>query len=306
MLVVGVAALAGCARAPDPVLRIGANNWLGYEPLHLARDLGLLPRDGVKLVQYSSNSLNRGAYVNGAIEATCLTLDELLVAKEAGAEARIVLVLDISEGADALLAQPGIDGLAALRGKRIGVEDSAVGAYMLTRALEHAGLERDEVNIVPLELNEHQRAFQSGRVEALVTFEPVRSRLMTDGAQVLFDSGDIPGEVVDVLAVRPAFLDAHPQRVAAVADAWFRSLDLLEDEPDRAFERMRLRQRQSPAELHRALSELHFPDRRRNAELLDGPDPGLLTTARRLADVMRERGLLAHDVDVASLFGPRP
>mgnify|MGYP000259447477 CR=1 FL=1 len=47
---------------------------------------------------------------------------------------------------DAIVAQPGIENVAALRGHRIAVEQSATGAIVLGRALELAG-RRAEANL---------------------------------------------------------------------------------------------------------------------------------------------------------------
>jgi len=45
-------------------------------------------------------------------------------------------------------------------------------------------------------------AFKKRQVDAIVTFEPVKSELLSSGANILFDSHQIPGRIVDVLVVR--------------------------------------------------------------------------------------------------------
>lgn len=53
-----------------------------------------------------------------------------------------------------------------------------------------------------LEVDEHEGAFGSGKVDAVVTFEPVRSRLLARGAVQIFDRRQIPGEIIHVLVMR--------------------------------------------------------------------------------------------------------
>ncbi len=63
----------------------------------------------------------------GSLDLAGLTLDEALLLAQEGVPIAVIWVLNTSAGADALLAKPGITTLDALRGKRIGVEQTAVG-----------------------------------------------------------------------------------------------------------------------------------------------------------------------------------
>ncbi|MDQ6966158.1 MAG: hypothetical protein Q9M23_04455, partial [Mariprofundaceae bacterium] len=70
--------LAACTPAPKPDLRIGTNIWPGYEPLYLARSLGLFKDTGISLIEYPSSTETMRALRHGSIEAGALTLDEAL------------------------------------------------------------------------------------------------------------------------------------------------------------------------------------------------------------------------------------
>lgn len=67
---------------------------------------------------------------------------------------------------------------ADLRGRRVGVEASALGAYLPSRSLQITRLQPTEMRMVPLPVDEHPRAWQEDRVDALVTCEPVRGQLL--------------------------------------------------------------------------------------------------------------------------------
>ena len=58
-----------------------------------------------------------------------------------------------------------------------------------------------DIKIVFLGVSEHERAFKNGKVDAVVTFGSARTKLLAAGAKQLFDSSQIPGEIVDVLIV---------------------------------------------------------------------------------------------------------
>ena len=127
--------LTSCYDQPTAPLRIGTNRWLGYEPLYLARDLGLHQNLAVKLIELPSNTESMHELRNGNLEAAALTLDEALLLAQQGLPIRIVLILDQSVGADALLAKSQITTLEKLRGQRVGVENSAGGVVLLDAAL---------------------------------------------------------------------------------------------------------------------------------------------------------------------------
>ena len=295
-----VLVLIGCAEEPAQPLRIGTNIWPGYEPLYLARSLGYFSDQDVRLVEYSSSSQVLRAYRNGAIDAAALTLDEVLMLAEEGFEPRVVLIMDVSAGGDVIIGQAGLTAMGDLKGLRVGFENSALGSYVLSRALELANLSIPDVIKVPLELDEHEGAFLQHQVDAVVTFEPVRNRLLSQGGVLLFDSNQIPGEIVDVLVVREKALEKERRRVRNLLYQWFRALAYLDAQEEDAAERMSLRLGLPPEEVLQVYSGLLFPDRDRNVEMLGGGD--LKKSARLLSRVMSENGLLIRPVNVDRVF----
>jgi NitT/TauT family transport system substrate-binding protein len=303
-LLVGVTWLfwAGCKASLEPPMRIGMNVWPGYEPLFLAREMGNLNEDDFRLVEFSNSSGVGRAFRNRTLEAACLTLDEILYTVQDGMDPVILLVLDESRGADVVLARPPIGTLAQLKGKRIGVEVSAVETYLLIRALQHGGLTLHDVTPVYLSLENHVEAFSSGSVDAVVTFEPARTKILALGAVDVFNSTQIPGEIVDVLAVHRDYAEKFPRRIQALQRAWFAALARNHEKPRESATFMALREQVSADQFQASLQELHLPDQAENQQLLAGSSPGLLASAERLKSVMREAKLLEQDVNVRPLF----
>lgn len=299
---VAVLALAACQDQPPPPMRIGMNVWPGYEPLFLARHLGGLDEKDFRLVEFSSASEVGRAFRNGTIEAACLTLDEVLYTVQDRMDPVVLLVLDQSQGADVLLAHPEIKSLAELKGKRVGVEVSAVGVYLLTRSLQRAGLALGDITPVYLPIEKHLAAFRDGAVDAVVTFEPVRTRLLALGAVDLFNSSQIPGEIVDVLVVRRDYLEGHPDRAVTLRRAWFEALARLHRSPRESARLMAAREQVAPGEFESSLSGLHLPDEAESRVLLDETAPELLASAEQLKAVMRQAGLLRQDIPLQPLF----
>lgn len=294
--------LSGCTPPPNEPLQLGTNIWIGYEPLYVARARGNLPAAEVKLVEYLSASQTMQGLMDGAVDAAALTLDEALLLKQQGLDIQIVMVLDYSAGADALLARPGINSLEELKGKHIGVETTAVGAYLLQRALDKAGLKLGDITLVQLGIARHEQAYAEGAVDAVITFDPVRSRLLAKGANDLLDTRELPGEVVDVLVVRRDAAARHKGHLKTLLGAWFKTIAEIKKEPAPAAHAMEARMRLGQETILQALQGVEFPDRLANRQLLAATPPPLAVQAQRLADIMLQNQLLKRPVQATSLF----
>ena len=53
-------------------------------------------------------------------------------------------------------------------------------------------------------------------MDGAVTFDPYRAQFLRAGGKTLFDSTQIPGEIVDLLAVRASVIENHPKAVQAL------------------------------------------------------------------------------------------
>jgi len=299
--------LSACSPAEDsPSLHIGTNVWPGYEPLYLARDLGYFDELAIHMVEYTSAEQVMRAFRNETINAACITLDEALLLLQQGFSPRLVLVMDVSAGGDVILGQKQITRLIDLRGHRVGVEANALGAYMLSRALDAAGLQLNDITPVAVEVNQHEAAFLQQDVDAIVTFEPVSSRLLAKGATQLFDSSQIPGEIVDVLVVREQYLQDNQAEVRQLINSWYRALHYLRDNPNDAAQRMSRRLQLQPSEVLTAYEGLILPQRQQTLAMLTSDSSGnesqLLDSARRLANVMVQRNLLPTPTDPKNLM----
>ena len=301
-----LAALSGCMREPEPALRIGTNVWIGSEPLYLARELGHLDPGAVQLVEYPSASEVLRAYRNQAIDGMVISLDELFSLAVDGLQPRAILVVDVSHGADAIVGRRGMRSLQDLKGRPVAVESGALGAFVLSRALALNGMQTADVKVVHLESNEQPGAFEKGQIDGAVTFDPYRVQLLRSGATTLFDSTQIPGEIVDLVAVRAGVLEKQPNAVRALLSGWFAALTYMQLDPKDAARRMGIRQQTSGEQFLSALRGLHIPSREENLRMLGGAAPELALTGRRLMALMLDSKLLRDQLEIETLLAPGP
>ncbi len=301
-------ALLAAALAPLPwgcsssrPLRLAGHPWPGYEPMFLARTLGYLPAS-VQLVESSTIQETLALTRQGRADGAMLTLDEVLQLRDEGVPLAIVLVFDVSRGADMLLARPEIRTLAALKRRHIGVEDTALGTLLLTLVLERASLRRDDVVVHRIDYPRHEAAWQGQEVDALITYEPVAGRLGARGARQLLSTRELPDTIVDVLAVRSEALDRHGETLREGLVAYFKALAYLRQNPWDTAYRVAPRLQVSAEGLIESLRGLELPDRIGNQRYLAGADSPLLQAALRLSPIMQQAGLLSRPVDARQLL----
>jgi NitT/TauT family transport system substrate-binding protein len=299
-----VALLVVCDGALREPLRVASSPWPGYEPLYLARDLGYLDPKQVNLFELPSADINMESFRNRSADLATLTLDEALELMHDGVKLRILLVMDVSNGADAVLTRPDIRTLADLKGRRIAITNIPLGFYMLNRTLEAAGLSRRDVEVFPMSESKHVESYREGKVDAVVTMEPHTSAIAKLGARRLFDSSRIPNEVVDLMMVHEDVYQSRREELCGLVGQWFRALEYVRSQPRDAALRISKRLKVSEAEYHAMAQGLAFPSRADNLRMLGGERPELLVAARKLMAVMRAEGQLSGPVDAAMAFDP--
>lgn len=301
----GAASVSLTACAPRrPPLRAALNDWIGYAFLYLAQDWMAAHGDGLRLIEYPSNTASMTALFNGDVDIAALTLDEVLRAREGGLDAEVILVMDESHGSDVIMARPDVGGLGQLKGLRVGVEASAVGALMLSKLLAHAGLSASDVVKVDATADRHLEAYRSGEVDVVVTFEPFASALRQEGAVSWLDSRQFPGLILDVLAVRRDRLHADPSRHRLLLQSYFQATADWRRAPGPAEQGISRHVLMSAGEVARALSGLKVSDLAENRLWLDGPDPRLVRSARELGSLMTAEGLLRRPPELRGLCDP--
>lgn len=301
-----VIAANGCTGGGSP-LSVAAHVWPGYELMFLARREGWLDERLARLVDTASATESMLAIEAGSVDAAALTLDETLRVLDRGVPVKVALVFNVSSGADVVLARGGLRTLADLAGKRIGVEDSAVGALMLQQLLARAGLSETQVRVIPLTIDRHAQAWRSQAVDALVTYEPVAGELRRLDAHVIFDSTAIPDTIFDVLAVRADRLEHHrgkDEGLRALITAHFRALAHLHRNPVDAGHRLAARLGGSGAHALDSYRGLLLPDVSANQRLLRPGTSNLHLAAAELSRLLHSQHRIASAPALEGLFDP--
>ncbi|PLX94589.1 MAG: hydroxymethylpyrimidine ABC transporter substrate-binding protein [Desulfuromonas sp.] len=281
--------MGGCSKSLP--CRIAAHPWPGYELMFLARDEGWIRESlAVELCETRSATESLALLREGKADGAALTLDEVLRARDEGISLTVVLVFDVSAGADVIMATPKIKQLQDLKGQTVGVEKSALGAYMLHLALREANLSEAQVKVHALPVDQQLDACRCA--DAFVTYEPVATRLEKAGMHRLFDSRQIPAAIFDVLAVKESVLNRHRLALQGMTQGYFRALEHFRRNPYDAAFRMTSRIPLSADEILGGFRGLDLPNLVQNRHFLSGKKSNLLQAAKKMSDVMVSAGLL--------------
>jgi NitT/TauT family transport system substrate-binding protein len=294
--------LSGCSKTQQPV-SIAIHMWPGYEPISLAYSLGWLDQSKVRLTETESFTDSITLLEEGKIDAAGLTLDEVLRLREKGVALSVVLVCDVSAGADMLLVRPDIKSLAGIKGRRIAVEEGALGALMLYQVLKAAGLKKEDVKIVSVSVDRQADAWKRGEIDAAISFEPGSSQLQALGGKPLFDSRQIPELIFDVIAVRTSILDdAHENAIRHLVETHLKGLQYINRNPDDASYRMAPRFKLPPDQVMETFKGLVLPDLQNNIRLMRSDKPAILNSALVVGDVMLKAGILHQPLKMKDLL----
>jgi NitT/TauT family transport system substrate-binding protein len=231
LLGLGATTLTACGGAPDGTVHIGYSAWPGWIPWKVTEEKGLF---GVPVtLQWFDGYLDSINALNaGQLDCNSQTLNDTISSIAGGADLQVVLTNDNSTGNDQIIVAEGINSVADLKGKRVAAEEGTVDHYLLLLGLEQAGLSADDITFVPLETGAAAAAFVAGQVDAVGVFAPFTTQaLRREGSSTLFSSADFPGAISDHLVCRRDFVEANPEKVQEVVNAWFATLAAMEADP---------------------------------------------------------------------------
>ena len=288
-----------CANSKPLVL--AGHPWPGYEPMFLARAMGYMPQQ-LTLMESPTLQASIDAVQQGSAHGVMLTLDEILVLRAQGVPLQVVLVFDVSKGADVLLARTAMTNLGALRGQRVGLEDTALGTLMLSMILEKAGLRQQDVTPVRVVYEEHEAAWQRGDLDALITYEPAAGRLKAAGARQLLSTRELPDTIFDVLAVRPDIASERSDTLRDTLTGHFKALTYLRQNPWDSAYRVAPRLHVTAEEMVASLRGLELPDVLGNHRYLMDNGGHILPVVKRLSAILLQSRLIAQSVDLRNLF----
>lgn len=187
----------------------------------------------IDVVQINDYIESINQYSAGKYDACTMTnMDALTIPAASGVDSTALIVGDFSNGNDGIVVKEQGD-LKGLKGQRVNLVELSVSHYLLARALESVGMSERDLSVVNTADADLVSAFNTKSVTSVVTWNPLLSEILAmPNSHKLFDSSDIPGEIIDLLVVNTQTLAANPNLGKALVGAWYEIMSLMSDESD--------------------------------------------------------------------------
>lgn len=167
-------------------------------------------------------------YTAGSFDGATMTNGDMLTIPSAsGVDTTALITGDFSNGNDAVVLR-NRDSLEEIKGLDVYLLELSVSHYTLARALDSIGLTERDVTVVNTSDVDYASLFNDPQVQAATIWNPqLAEALKNPEVNVVFDSTQIPGEILDIMAVNTETLKANPELGKAMTGAWFEGLAII-------------------------------------------------------------------------------
>jgi taurine transport system substrate-binding protein len=178
-------------------------------------------------------------------------------------EYRVPWIHDVIGDAEALVVSDDIGSIEDLAGKKIATPFASTSHYSLLAALEDAGVDEGDVDIIDAEPDDIFAAWSRGDIDGAYVWNPNLAKMIDDGGKVLVTSADLAEKgktTYDLAVVTNSFADDHPDAVTTWAQAQDKAVKLIKDDPEAASEAIGAELNITPEEAAAQLEDLIFLD----------------------------------------------
>jgi NitT/TauT family transport system substrate-binding protein len=221
-----------------PPITIGYSDWPGWTSWDIVEQKGFFAKHhcNVKLVWFANYTDSLNAFSAKQVDSNCQTWSDSMGPIAAGQASSVVLINDNSAGNDAIIAGPGINSVAQLRGKKVATELGTCDQFLLDEALAANHMSEKDIQYIPIKVQDCPAAMLAHRVDAVVVWEPNKSQLLTSmkGSHDIFDSKKVPGLIPDLLVFQKSVVASRPQDIQNIVDAWYDMLGWWRTHPQEA------------------------------------------------------------------------
>ena len=288
---------------------LGYSAWPGWFPLAVAEEAGIFEEHGldVELKFFADYLGSLDAMAGGQLDGNTQTLNDTMFAVSAGSKQVIVVTNDNSTGNDAIICDESIGTIEELEGKTIGAEEGVVDHFLLCRASTPSASPRTTSSSAACSPTPPRpgspRASSTAWACSLRSPSPPWSARARTSCSTARTS---PGTISDHIVVTPELIEERPGDVQALVDAWYATLDYIEENPEESLAIM--------AELAGLTAEEYesfaegttiFSAEEALAAFAEGDDTtSLIFTANLINPFLVESGLTEEEAPLDGLFDP--
>ncbi len=176
----------------------------------------------IDVVQINDYVESINQYTAGKFDGCTMTnMDALTIPAAGGVDSTALVVGDFSNGNDGVVLK-GKTSLKDIKGQKVNLVQLSVSHYLLARGLSTVGLSEKDITVVNTSDADMVAVYGSKDVSAAVTWNPLLSEIKAlPGSHEVFNSSQIPGEIIDLMVVNTDILKKNPAFGKALTGAWY-------------------------------------------------------------------------------------
>ena len=218
-------------------IKVGYSAWPGWFPLAVAEKAGIFDQVGldVDLVYFADYIASIDAMAAGELDFVTQTLNDTMASVAFGSDQVIVAVNDNSTGNDKIICDGSINTIEDMAGKTVAAEAGVVDHFLLDQGLASVGMTEDDIDFRGVLTDAAAAGFADGEFDCVGVFAPFWiTALEREGSHEVFSSADFPGLIPDHIVATRDIVDGNPTAVQKLVDAWYLTLEYMQDNPDEA------------------------------------------------------------------------
>ena len=183
----------------------------------------------IEVVQINDYVESINQYTAGQFDGCVMTnMDALTIPAAGGVDSTALIVGDFSNGNDGVVLKGANKTLKDIKGQQINLVELSVSHYLLARGLETVGLKESDVKVVNTSDADMVAVYGTKDVTAVTTWNPLLSEILNQpNSTKVFDSSQIPGEIMDLMVVNTETLKKNPALGKALVGAWYEIMGVM-------------------------------------------------------------------------------
>lgn len=307
-LILTLILLVSCSKPPAPApftLNIGVfSSWMTSAIIFLAQERGFFAKHGIQIHLSPATEYQElvELYRKGKIDVSFMILTDAIIFEYEGIPTRLIYITDHSEGADVIMAQPNINNLSELKGKKISIEGFNTFSHLLVlKLLEQAGLKEGDFQVSTFRTNQVLDALESHQIDAGHTYNPYISKVLAHGYKVVANTDSILYLMAEGFAANAQVVQEHPQEIQKLVAALVETIAWWQRFPEESIRIIAKVSGVSEAELQETAHHLRVLNLAENKKLFE-PSSTLFKGSKEIGDFLYQKGVLSKIPDLNTII----
>jgi NitT/TauT family transport system substrate-binding protein len=288
-------------------IRIGINEWSGYAPIALAKELKMFEAANldVEVILTTGQSESKNRFIANEFDAIGTVLTDAIILQANGIDSKVTALLDYSETGDVIIANPKIKKISDLKNKVIGIDSlNSFSHIFVLEFLKKNGINENDVSFKIVQNSDVPSALKNGNVSASHAWDSSKRQALRDGNKIIFTAGEIPGIIIDSVLFHDKFIKENKLQVKKFISIIYQAQKILLEKKIESSERLSNFFKNDPKDFYESFSDIHFINEIESKALLTSPENSnsALNKLKEYSQYFLERGQISDSNSYKSII----